>query len=477
LPARLLAEVDASMAHILIAHFTATSQTLDDLRSALEVARPGEQDTTVVAGAVDAADLVATIDAARPGVVILVAGSGPLAERVFPALGALTASAWSPSAVVAASGASAAEVAGALTLGAREFLGLPLNITEASGRLRCVLGGCIDRTPGTPPVPGFVGENPALLDELNKIPIVAGCDANVLITGETGTGKELCAQAIHALSLRREKAFVAINCGAIPPDLVENELFGHERGAFTGASNGRPGLVHEADGGTLFLDEINSLPLSAQVKLLRLLQDGTFRSLGSTRLQRANLRTVAATNDDLKAGVAAGRFRQDLYYRLNVIPLHVPALRDRRDDIPRLAQFFVRRYAGRMGKRVHDLAPDALTKLSGYAWPGNVRELEHAIERAVVLSHAPILRACDISVGTDASPEQTSFHHAKARVVSEFERGYLRSILSQHHGNISHAAVAAGKDRRALWELLRKHAIDPQAYRAASRLDEPRMAS
>lgn len=337
-----------------------------------------------------------------------------------------------------------------------------------------MLGEHDDLAHGEAPVAGFIGANAALLAELHKIPRVASSDASVLITGETGTGKELCAQALHALSLRRQKAFVPINCGAIPADLVENELFGHERGAFTGASSGRPGLVHEADGGTLFLDEVNSLPLAAQVKLLRLLQDGTFRALGSTRLQRADLRIVAATNDDLSAAVAAGRFRQDLYYRLNVIPLHLPALRHRRDDIPGLARFFLKRYAQRAGRPVGDIAPAALRKLAAYGWPGNVRELEHVIERAVVLSRSPLLHGGDLTLPADDASEQASFQHAKARVVSEFERGYLHSMLRQHQGNISHAAVAAGKDRRAFWELLRKHAIDSQTYRAASRHDDGR---
>ena len=455
------------MAKILVADLGGSSDILDDLNAALEVAQPGWRDRIVSIGAPACDDIIAAVLRERPAMVVLAAGEQPV-SKVVPILCAIAARVGSPRVVVAASWTSAADVAEMLLHGARELVGLPMNVAEAAGRLRSVLRECFSsESTGEPAVPGFVGENEAFLAELRKIPVVAACDANVLISGETGTGKELCAQAIHSSSHRREKAFVPINCGAIPQDLVENELFGHERGAFTGASNGRQGLVHEADRGTLFLDEINSLPLVAQVKLLRLLQDGTFRPLGSTRQQHANLRVIAATNDDLQAAVHAGRFRQDLYYRLNVIPIRLPALRERRDDIPRLARLFLTRYAHRTGKRVHDLAPAAMTKLSTYDWPGNVRELEHVVERAVVLSPSPLLQACDISLGADDLNEPSSFQDAKARVVREFERGYLRSVLSECRGNISHAAVAAGKDRRAFWELLRKHAIDPQDFRAA----------
>jgi DNA-binding NtrC family response regulator len=463
------------MTDIVIADYIGSPGALAHIERALELARPGME--AVVTRAPALADVVAVVRAEQPRLVVLVADGGCFDGAVRPILAGLVGEGLAPSVVVAGAGMAAGDVAGALAGGAREFLGLPITLAEAAGRLRHAIGDRREGCGDAGPVPGFIGRNAGLLEELRKIPVVAGCDATVLITGETGTGKELCAQAIHALSRRRQRPFVPINCGAIPPDLVENELFGHERGAFTGASNGRPGLVHEADGGTLFLDEVNSLPLAAQVKLLRLLQDGTFRALGSTRLQRADLRVIAATSDDLNGAVAAGRFRQDLYYRLNVVPLRLPPLRARRDDIPGLVQFFVDRHARRVGRPVRGVSPDALTRLAAHGWPGNVRELEHVIERAVVLSRSPLLGAGDIALGEDDAPGTTSFQHAKAQVVSEFERHYLRSMLSQHRGNISHAAVAAGKDRRAFWELLRKHAIDPRAYRSAARRDEPRMAS
>jgi two-component system, NtrC family, response regulator GlrR len=423
------------------------------------------------------------VERERPRLLVLVADDLTVAEHVLPVVTAVGAMPDAPSVVVVARCTTAGDVVEVVSHGATEFIGLPLSVEEATGRLRNVLsrltlsprdGVDVDMSDA---VPGFIGTSPALVAELRKIPLVAACDASVLITGETGTGKELCAQAIHTLSARKARPFVPINCGAIPHDLVENELFGHERGAFTGASTGRRGLVHEADGGTLFLDEIDSLPLSAQVKMLRLLQDGSYRPLGSTELQRARLRFVAATNGHLSAAVAAGRFRQDLYFRLNVIPIHLPPLRERRDDIPRLARFFVLRHAQRLNRPTRGLTTDALAKLSSHSWPGNVRELEHVIERAVVLSATRDLRAGDIALAAHGQPDETSFHEAKARVVSEFEQGYLRTMLSVHHGNISRAAAAAGKDRRAFFELLRKHAIDPGEFRRVAVVAERRLAS
>jgi DNA-binding NtrC family response regulator len=466
------------MAKVLIVDIAGASSLVDDLTAAIDVALPRLLTKVVAAGLLRCDEVQAVVTRERAALVILSAGDEAVQTRVVPILRTLTTDAGSPKVVVAARCQTAGEVTDVLEHGARELLGLPLHVLEAAGRLRSVLKECARASATVEPVvPTLVGGNEAFLAELRKIPVVAACDANVLISGETGTGKELCAQAIHDASARRQKPFVPINCGAIPHDLVENELFGHERGAFTGASQGRPGLMQEADGGTLFLDEINSLPLAAQVKLLRVLQDGSFRALGSNRVQRVDLRVVAATNDDLTSAVANGRFRKDLYYRLNVIPIRLPALRERRDDIPRLAQLFLTRYAQRTGKRVHDLAPEAITKLSAYEWPGNVRELEHVVERAVVLAQSPLLRASDISLGVDDSAEQTSFQHAKARVVRDFERGYLRSVLSQCRGNISQAAVAAGKDRRAFWELVRKHEINPQEFRAERRGVERRLAS
>jgi two-component system, NtrC family, response regulator GlrR len=317
----------------------------------------------------------------------------------------------------------------------------------------------------------MVGESPAFLAAIEKVPLVARCDATVLISGETGTGKELVARAIHYLSPRAKKPFVAVNCGAIPPELVENELFGHERSAFTGATASQTGLIQEAEGGTLFLDEVDSLPLLAQVKLLRFLQEKEYRPLGAGRMLKADVRVVAAANSDLEGAVEAGRLRQDLYYRLSVIPLHLPALRERREDIPLLARHFLAKYAREMGQPARGLSPGALQTLLDHPWPGNVRELEHVVQRAVVLSqdqgevgagHVVLPR----SRRSAARPAAEGFQQAKARAVAEFEAAYIRDLLLLHQGNISRAAKSAEKNRRAFWELIRKHGIDAESFRA-----------
>lgn len=306
----------------------------------------------------------------------------------------------------------------------------------------------------------LIGESPAFLTEIDKIPTMARCDAIVLITGETGTGKEVCARAIHYLSPRSTKPFIAINCGAIPADLVENELFGHERGAFTDAINAQPGLIHEAEGGTLFLDEIDSLPPLAQVKLLRFLQEKEYRPLGSTKTKTASVRIITATNADLREAVAQGKLRQDFFHRINILSLTLPPLRCRSEDIALLAQHFVTKFAAEFAKPVTHLSPDALCMLLAYPWPGNVRELEHTIERAVAAADGTILGEADLALSiVKLQKAHESFQAAKDRAVAQFEQTYIKDILLEHGGNISKAARAAGKNRRAFWELMRKHGI------------------
>jgi len=312
----------------------------------------------------------------------------------------------------------------------------------------------------------LVGESPVFLAVIKKIPLVAKCDATVLISGETGTGKELCARAIHYLSPRMSKPFVPVDCGAIPTELMENELFGHVRGAFTGASSSQPGLIQEADGGTLFLDDIDCLPLLAQVKLLRLIQEKEYRRLGSPKLCQADVRIIAATNLDLDEVVRKRKFRQDLYYRLNIIPLMLPPLRERREDIPLLARHFMDKYAAEFKKRVMGLASEAMQILVLYEWPGNVRELEYVVERAVVLSEQAVIRGADIDLPDRKATEgQGSFREEKARVITQFERSYIEGLLLVHQGNISKAAQVAHKNRRAFWQLIRKHRIDVQSFK------------
>ena len=292
---------------------------------------------------------------------------------------------------------------------------------------------------------------------------------NVLISGETGTGKELCARAIHYLSPRAGRPFITVNCGAIPVELVENELFGHERGAFTDASTAQGGLIHEAEGGTLFLDEIACLPLLAQVKLLRFLQDKEYRRLGSPKTQQGDVRVVAAMNIDLEEAVREGKLRQDLYYRLNIIPLVLPPLRERREDIPLLARYFLAKYAARLNKDVTDCSPDVMQLLVLYEWPGNVRELEHTIERAVVLSEQAVIHKADIILPrVAAAAHQDSFQEAKAKVIAQFERTYIQGLLLAHQGNITKAARAAQKNRRAFWQLMRKHLLDAHSFKSSA---------
>ena len=230
-----------------------------------------------------------------------------------------------------------------------------------------------------------------MLAVFKMIETIAKTSSTVLITGESGTGKELVARAIHFNSLRRDRPFVAVNCGAVPETLLESELFGHMRGAFTGADTNKKGLIEVAEGGTIFLDEIGEMTPSMQVKLLRVLQDRRFRRLGGTEEVQADVRVIAATNQDLPKMVAEGRFREDLFYRINVIPVHLPPLRDRREDIPLLAEHFLAKYSRQHEKPVRSISHEAQELLAAYAWPGNVRELENAIERAVALEQTPIV--------------------------------------------------------------------------------------
>ena len=315
----------------------------------------------------------------------------------------------------------------------------------------------------------LVGESPAFLAEMKKLRAVARCDVNVLISGETGTGKELCARAIHYLSPRTHKPFIPVNCGAIPAELVENELFGHERGAFTDASTSQCGLIHEAEGGTLFLDEIDCLPALAQVKLLRFLQEKEYRRLGSTKTYQADVRIITATNSDLEETVRTGKLRRDLYYRLNVLLLTLPPLRERREDIPRLARHFLAKYAAEFNKQVTDFSADAIPALVVYEWPGNVRELEHIVEQAVVLSEQEVIHKADIVLPRVATPvRQDSFQEAKAKVIAQFEKTYIQELLLAYQGNITRAAQAARKNRRAFWQLLRKHRIDVHSFKISA---------
>ena len=250
---------------------------------------------------------------------------------------------------------------------------------------------------------GIVGNSEPMQEVLKSIGQVAASEATVLITGESGTGKELVARCIHQHSLRAKGPFVAVNCAAIPENLIESELFGHEKGAFTGADKQRIGRFEQADGGTLFLDEVGDMSPNTQAKILRVLQEHEFERLGGTRTLRVDVRIIAATNRNLSQMVAEGKFREDLYYRLNVVSVEMPPLRDRKDDIPALAEFFVRRFASELKKKVDGIQNDALKVLMRHNWPGNIRELENVVERAVLLADAPVITTTDLQIGDQQS--------------------------------------------------------------------------
>jgi DNA-binding NtrC family response regulator len=359
-----------------------------------------------------------------------------------------------------------------LEWGVSDFIILPYSRDEVLARVRRIAGQELGSASVMEDVREklflrqLVGTSPIFRSEVNKISIVARAEASVLITGETGVGKDLVARGIHYLSRRARHAFVPINCGAVPGELFENELFGHEAGAFTSASVARTGLIEEADSGTLFLDEIDALSVAAQVKLLRFLQEKEYRRLGSTTIRRCDVRVIAATNTCPEAAVRAGRLRPDLYYRLNVVTLTLPPLRDRRDDIPQLAGHFLARYAGEMQKRLKGFSANAMARLVRYSWPGNVRELEHVVERAVIFAKGPAVEMDDVVLPEAPATDQLeSFRALKARAIEQFERDYIMGLLASSQGNISSAARAAKKNRRAFFQLMRKHGIHGKAFK------------
>jgi DNA-binding NtrC family response regulator len=318
----------------------------------------------------------------------------------------------------------------------------------------------------------LVGRSTAFLGAIEPVPAVAKSDATVLITGETGTGKELVAHAIHYLSDRASHPFSPVNCGSLSDTLLEDELFGHEAGAFTDARSRREGLLGETEKGTLFLDEVDSLTPRGQVAFLRLLEDRTFRALGSSRQQRADVRFLAACNTPLEQLVSTGAFRSDLYYRLSVITIRLPPLRERRDDIPLLVERFLEKHTP-PGQTLPRLAADAMEALIAFDWAGNVRELESVILRGILLGDKRTIRRQDLALPTAqdrAAPAAAdpgaggSYQSLKRQAIAEFERDYLTRLMTQCRGNVSEAARAAGKERRELGRLLKKHQLDRTAF-------------
>ena len=377
------------------------------------------------------------------------------------------------------------EVLAAAAQSADDFICGPLRRDEFERRVLRLLGrgsrDCaavaeqLERELG---VSQLVGRDPVFLQAVRQIPLLAASDAPVLLLGETGTGKELCARALHHLSVRRSFPFIPVDCGALPEHLAENELFGHTRGAFTDAHAEQKGLAGMAEGGTLFLDEIDALSLAVQAKLLRFLEERTYRSLGADRFTQANVRVIAATNRNLDALVSERQFRSDLYFRLNVLQLRLPPLRERREDIPLLARHFLRSIRRTPGAPAPSFSLAVLRALEQHSWPGNVRELFNTVHRAAVMSgggqilpaHIVIpgtsaARAAD--VGTDpAEKPPLSFRAGRAAAVASFEKSYVEELLRKHGGNITRAAIEACKDRRAFGRLVKKYALDPRDARA-----------
>ncbi len=321
---------------------------------------------------------------------------------------------------------------------------------------------------------GLIGISPAFREMLEMLQKIAGYDASVLITGETGSGKELAARAIHYLSARRDKPFIPVNCGALPDHLIENELFGHNRGAYTDARESQAGLISQAEGGTLFLDEVDALSPKAQVSLLRFLQDGQYRPLGGSRTETAQVRVLAASNVELEQLVEEGRFRADLHFRLNVMELPVPPLRVRGDDIELLARHFIAEAACRYKVPAKELHADTLQWLASQPWPGNIRELRNRIQREFLLADGPLLRIRAPALANErrrqpdrrhGQSDTLNFKDAKQSMLQAFERSHLLRLMRECAGNISQAARLAGKERRALGKLLKKHSIEASLYR------------
>ena len=349
-----------------------------------------------------------------------------------------------------------------------EVLSYPQTIGEESltslAGVDLTVGQSISATESVNHLPNFsgiVGQSIILRQVLQLVEMVASSDSTVLLLGETGTGKELIARAIHEHSKRHKQSFVTLNCAAIPSSLFESELFGHERGAFTGAHMQRAGRLELADGGTLFLDEVGDLPLEMQPKLLRTIQEHTYERVGSARTKNVDVRLVAATNCDLEQMVDEKQFRQDLYYRLNVFPIRIPPLRERREDIPLLVKHFTQKYACRMGKQI-DVIPEAMMqKLMRWHWPGNVRELENLIERSVILTSG---RALAVSL-----PEKLSGAIDAAAIVSNFEEQVrIMNILRETKGRVSGpngAAFRLGVKRSTLLDRMKKLGIDARAVK------------
>ncbi|MFO7783059.1 MAG: sigma-54-dependent transcriptional regulator [Thermodesulfobacteriota bacterium] len=317
----------------------------------------------------------------------------------------------------------------------------------------------------------MVGMSNRMKNVFDTIQMVSKTDATVLITGESGTGKELVARAIHRLSDRSDKRFVIVNCPALPGSILETELFGYVRGAFTDAKQDRQGLFREADGGTIVLDEIGDLPINFQTKLLRVLQEKEIKPLGHPRSATVDVRVLASTNRNLKELMAKGEFREDLYYRLNVVSIEVPPLRERPEDIPLLVEHFFRKYSKKFGKEDLGLGPDFMSAMCSNPWNGNVRELENVIERAIIMTKGRSVRFSELDMENQENrflqcpPSSLPYRQAKEEMLNRFNLEYLTGVLGEFRGNVTHAARRCGLQRQSFQQLLRRYGIKAEEYR------------
>jgi two-component system response regulator HydG len=395
----------------------------------------------------------------------------------FEVLRAVKARAPETEVVMMTAYATVADAVEAMKQGAYDYLQKPFDPDDASlvvaralerKRLKEQAASLRREVEGVYAFHNLVGKSAKMREVYTLLEQASQLDITVLLNGETGTGKELAARAVHYHSGRKERRFVPVNCGALPGELVESELFGHAKGSFTGATGMKRGLFEEAEGGTIFLDEIGELPLPVQVKLNRVLQEKELRRVGDTVGIKTNVRVIAATHRDLKAEVVAGRFREDLYYRLNVFPVVLPALRDRREDISLLASHFLEKHALVLGRQITAIEPDALRALTGYPWPGNVRELENAIERAVAVSRGEKVQLRDLPPDVKGTQEgaipaeqlaKMPYREAVDLARDRVTRDYLVALLRDMDGNVTQAAKRAGMARESLHRLLKRFGV------------------
>ncbi|MBA4142084.1 MAG: sigma 54-interacting transcriptional regulator [Nitrosospira sp.] len=447
-PKILIVDDDTDLLQLLVIRLTAAGYSTDAVQSAeaalnyLDVSRPQLVISDMQMGGMDGMALFEHIHRSLPTLPVII----------------LTAHGTIPDAVAA------------VQRGVFGYLAKPFDsktlLANISQALRLVPGGGSSQKEASPAAwrKNIITQSAVMEDLLTKAGLVAEGDASVLIYGESGVGKELFAHAIHEASKRRQHPFVAINCAAIPEQLLESELFGHVRGAFTGAVRDHKGLFQLAEGGTLFLDEIGDMPLLLQVKLLRVLQERQVRQVGSTQTISVDVRIISATHRDLKAEIAAGTFREDLYYRLDVVALTIPVLAQRREDIPLLTNYFLSMFAEKYNKNINGFSPEAMEMLVSTSWPGNVRQLMNVVERCVALSTAPLISPVLVYDAMHREEEQlVSFEDAR----KSFERDYLVRVLKITGGNVTQAARLAKRNRTEFYKLLQRYQLDPSVFKQA----------